>query len=83
MEELKFQESPELDFLMENGQYHPALAYCVMKLASHHVAVDKINTVIDDVLSLAGKKLANKPSRPIILNMSAARLPVAQQQLTV
>ena len=68
---------------MPDGKYHPSFRFVVWKMVSKHVGIDNVNDVIDDCLSLVGKKLARRPARSTLMDMSVARLSAAQQQLQV
>ena len=68
---------------MPDGKYHPSFRFVVWKLVAKHLGIDNVNNAIDDCLSLVGKKLARRPARSTLMDMSVARLSAAQQQLQV
>ena len=81
LEELEFNNSPDVNFQTSSGQYHPDFTAAIWRLLDLRVSLDHLNPVVETCLSLVGKKMTNRPARSTLDNMSAARLAAAQAQI--
>ena len=68
-------------FDRESATYTSDCQMCVYSLLDSNVSTNKIGSVMETVMNLAGKTCDKVPSKATIINMNLQRLHLAQQQI--
>ena len=76
-----FAHSPEVDFRLSSGKFHPDMVEAVWKLLDLRIAEEKVEPAMSVVASLLGKKIVGIPCRSTVHGWSQSRLSASHLQI--